>query len=117
MNSGRYVILLHESHRDDHWDFMLENGDILTTWAMTPQLSTDSFTCHVESLPDHRRAYLEYEGPVSHNRGTVRRIDEGIFEIMTPNSYRLTGRLLTGILIIETSDDSENRTVFHFTSF
>ncbi|WP_146439947.1 hypothetical protein [Crateriforma conspicua] len=30
-------------------------------------------------LPDHRTKYLEYEGPISGNRGSVRRVDSGFF--------------------------------------
>jgi hypothetical protein len=33
-----------------------------------------------EALGDHRRDYLEYEGPVSGERGQVTRIDAGVFE-------------------------------------
>lgn len=31
----------------------------------------------LEHLPPHRRTYLTYEGPVSGNRGTVRRVAQG----------------------------------------
>jgi hypothetical protein len=33
-----------------------------------------------EELGDHRLAYLEYEGPLSGDRGRVRRYDAGEFE-------------------------------------
>ena len=34
-----------------------------------------------EPLPDHRLVYLDYEGPISGNRGTVARWDAGEFEL------------------------------------
>ena len=34
------------------------------------------------SLPDHRLAYLDYEGEISGGRGTVRRIDSGEFFVL-----------------------------------
>jgi len=34
------------------------------------------------ALPDHRKEYLEYEGPVSGNRGSVKRVDQGKFELI-----------------------------------
>jgi hypothetical protein len=36
----------------------------------------ESFTA--ERLPDHRRAYLDYEGPVSNGRGRVEKLTQGI---------------------------------------
>jgi len=37
--------------------------------------------------PDHRAMYLDYEGPISGNRGTVRRVDAGSWDptAITPN--------------------------------
>jgi hypothetical protein len=32
-------------------------------------------------LANHRRAYLEYEGEISGNRGRVSRIEEGTYQI------------------------------------
>lgn len=78
----RYVILRHEvpagSARPSHWDFMLEHGDVLRTWALerSPDAAEPQSAL---SLPDHRAAYLTYEGPVSGRRGEVARWDEGTF--------------------------------------
>jgi hypothetical protein len=55
-----------------------------------------------EQLPDHRKAYLEYEGPVSGNRGTVSRWEEGEFNFLqkSPNEMvvRLHGQQLHGTI-------------------
>ncbi len=74
--SNRFVILLHESPRGDHWDLMLETGTLenprLTTWSLPPQqmpAQNISFICAGTQLPDHRIAYLDYEGPISDHRG------------------------------------------------
>ncbi len=106
----RFVVLLHESPRGVHWDLMLETGDRLATWDVTPVCEPDalnrleSFRCRAVRLPDHRVAYLDYEGPVSGNRGNVRQLDAGSFETLGPNHYRLSGRFFRGIL---TAEDSE----------
>ena len=79
----RYVVLRHDmpagAARPSHWDFMLECGESLRTWALQqppdapePQLA--------EGLADHRLAYLEYEGAVSEGRGSVARWDAGSYE-------------------------------------
>ena len=46
------------------------------------------------SLPDHRLAYLEYEGAVSNDRGHVTRVDEGVYEPLEWTSERVVGRLM-----------------------
>ena len=73
----RFVLL---EHRWDgvHWDLMLECGDVLRTWAIDAPVVA-GVDLPARALPDHRCAYLEYEGEVSGDRGTVRRIDEGTY--------------------------------------
>ena len=73
----RFVLLEHD-HPHLHWDLMLEAGAVLRTWRLagvprpgTPVAALASF--------DHRLAYLDYEGPVSGDRGRVRRVDAGTF--------------------------------------
>ena len=80
----RFVILLHEtppdSDRVTHWDLMLRAGDVLRTWALSEEPGIGRLI-DAEALPDHRLAYLDYEGPVSRNRGTVTRWDTGHYTI------------------------------------
>ena len=79
----RYAILLHETPpnypRPTHWDFMLEEGSSLLTWALASELTFDH-SISAERLADHRLAYLEFEGPVSEGRGRVTQWDTGHFE-------------------------------------
>jgi hypothetical protein len=75
---------------------MFEVGDTLHTWALRelPQhwhaaqqasfaIDPDCPSCSTESVVDaqqlghHRHAYLEFEGPLSGDRGLVHRIDHG----------------------------------------
>lgn len=73
----RYVVLLHEGFGQAHYDIMLElePGAKLATWQ-SPAWPITARTV-TRRLPDHRREYLEYEGPVSGGRGRVRRISGG----------------------------------------
>lgn len=77
----RFVVLRHDcssdSGRGPHWDFMLEVGDSLHTWALTEAPSGEAMRCAAERLPDHRRIYLDYQGEISGGRGTVTRVDAG----------------------------------------
>lgn len=73
----RFVLLEHD-HPFLHWDLMLECGAVLRTWRLA-EMPGAAGSIAVEALPDHRRRYLDYEGPVSGGRGHVRRIDAGTF--------------------------------------
>jgi DNA polymerase Ligase (LigD) len=74
----RFVILEHD-HPALHLDFMLEAEGALRTWRLAA--TALGAGCIVATpLGDHRLAYLDYEGPVSGGRGTVRRWDQGEYE-------------------------------------
>lgn len=77
----RYVILEHDNPRGLHWDLLLETAGLLCTWAIS-RPPDESQELPAERLPDHRRVYLEYEGPISGNRGTVTRWDWGEYRIL-----------------------------------
>ncbi len=38
----------------------------------------------IEAIGDHRRAYLDYEGPISGDRGWVRRLRRGVVTVQPP---------------------------------
>jgi hypothetical protein len=73
----RYVVLRHEDVPEPHYDLMFETspGSALATWR-APQWPLETGT-PIAPLCDHRPAYLDYEGPLSDNRGAVRRIASG----------------------------------------
>lgn len=79
----RYVLLRHEcppDYRDGpHWDFMLEQGGALLTWSLVSLPSAECATVEATRLDDHRTAYLEYEGPLTGERGSVTRVTSGEF--------------------------------------
>jgi hypothetical protein len=126
----RFVLLYHECPpgyaRPSHWDFMLEAGDSLRTWALIElprdwQAAhaqtdlviadcapiSDSNTVLADSLGDHRRDYLDYEGPVGGERGRVTRIDAGLFQTVAESSQRwrieLFGQHLQGTVTLTPS--------------
>jgi hypothetical protein len=109
----RFVILEHD-HPTRHWDLMLEAGAVLRTWRLTtpPEPGRE-----VEAIPsfDHRLLYLDYEGPVSGNRGTVRRWDAGTFEWETETperaEFRLDGSRVAGPAILQRHGSTWSLTV------
>ena len=76
----RFALLIHDSPRGLHYDFFLEEGEVLKTWAL-PHLPEPGLEIACEALADHRPIYLDYEGPISGGRGTVARWDQGTFVI------------------------------------
>ena len=74
----RFVILEHD-HPTLHWDLMLEAGDVLQTWRLAQAPNGTAIDLSATSLADHRLMYLDYEGPVNGNRGSVRRWDVGTY--------------------------------------
>lgn len=92
----RFVILRHElpasSGRPTHWDFMLEWGTMLRTWALDEMPAVGATIAGVE-LADHRIEYLDYEGPISGDRGSVRRVERGTYRLIAETPDELAVRL------------------------
>ncbi len=81
----RFVILQHETDAGSHYDLMLEVGGVLKTWSLSEPPEADrEVAC--KSLPDHRLAYLDYEGPISGGRGSVTRWDQGTYQREEPTA-------------------------------
>ena len=109
----RFVILHHstensEHPRSSHWDLMFDDPaaddqSALRTWALEKPPSAGQLI-QATPLPAHRRHYLDYEGPISGNRGTVRRWDAGEYECLEhkANSWRfhLVGRRVVADLCL-----------------
>jgi hypothetical protein len=126
----RFVLLYHDCPADvprpSHCDLMLQSGDVLWTWVLaelprdwaalatrrpgTGRLKIAATNAVVaERLADHRLAYLDYEGPVSGDRGSVLRLDGGTFDSIgeRTNSWELTlaGNLLRGRISLRCTSD------------
>lgn len=121
----QYVILRHD-FPELHWDLMLEEAGALKTWRLPappeidPASDESSIDLVVEALPDHRLAYLEYEGPVSGNRGEVSRWDHGSLSLLERSDdlivALLTGEELAGRVTLKKMDE-ENQWSLNYTAF
>jgi hypothetical protein len=104
----QFVILRHHAPQGVHFDFMLEVGGTLKTWALhdLPQPAAD---IQGEALPDHRLAYLDYEGPISGGRGSVERWDRGLFTVERQDDaewiVQLSGKKLSGRAVLRRCAD------------
>jgi len=91
----RFVVLRHEGVASPHYDLMVEvtPGSPLITWRCD-RWPIDAPTA-LTFLPDHRNAYLEYEGPVSGDRGYVARVETGTYTLTCANETHPYCRDLT----------------------
>jgi hypothetical protein len=97
-----FVVLEHD-HPQLHWDLMLEVGEVLWTWRLAGPPTSGQVVAGVRTF-DHRRVYLDYEGPISGNRGSVKRYDRGEYDWLerAPESLSvlLRGQCLAGRLCL-----------------
>lgn len=87
-----FVVLQHDHPRGAHFDFMLESGGVLRTWAL-PGPPAEAVEAIAEALPDHRLDYLDYQGPVAGDRGSVVRWDKGTFHWLSRGESELVVEL------------------------
>ncbi|NBR06186.1 MAG: hypothetical protein EBT92_10485 [Planctomycetes bacterium] len=90
---NRYAILAHD-YPVEHFDFMLEKQGILESWRLNRLPGNAPFIA--EKIPDHRLEYLEYEGPVSNDRGFVKRMDSGNYELIADTESFIIIQLFGG---------------------
>jgi hypothetical protein len=104
----RFVILAHD-WPFPHWDFLAESGGVLRAWRLLvePTIGEDA---PAEPNFDHRLFYLDYEGPLSGDRGSVSRWDGGSCEWLADEPDRveivLCGTKLVGRAVIRSDGDA-----------
>lgn len=106
----RFVVLEHD-HPELHWDLLLETGDVLRAWRLLTLPRADVWIPAAASF-DHRKVYLDYEGPVSGNRGSVTRWDAGEYHLDREEPGRLLlnleGRRLQGSAALEKDAEGDS---------
>ena len=97
------VLLRHDlpdgSH---HFDWLLARdpeGPLLTFRLDRDVAAEPTPSFAGQQLPDHRRLYLDYEGPISGDRGTVRSVARGRCEIIEASHAGLLVRVDLGRLV------------------
>lgn len=85
---------------------------MLRAWKLDePPRADAALPCH--SAPDHRLVYLDYEGPLTDQRGWVARWDWGTYQLdlETPTELRLAmdGHRLQGKVHIWRNSPADNQ--------
>lgn len=92
----RCVLLRHTLPGDTwHYDWMLQppgsaSGTPLVTLRVRSRIDTDPAPAPAEPIHDHRAVYLDYEGPVSGDRGRVERVASGACLALTREPFAAT---------------------------
>jgi hypothetical protein len=107
----RFVIQKHFQRQAGHFDLMLESGGALKTWsfyrplkAYNPAGRAELPAQMLKPLPDHRKAYLAYQGKISKGRGRVKIWDAGVYrKIIWQERLKavvVSGGKIAGLLVI-----------------
>ena len=78
-HSARRFTILEHDHPFLHWYLLIQDGNVLTACRLLQRPKAGCWI-EAEALPDHRLMYLDYEGPVSNNRGHVVQFTTGVLE-------------------------------------
>ncbi len=112
----KYVVLHHSAIAETHYDVLVEreHGGALQSWR-APVWPVSRQVVWTE-IPDHRPLYLDFEGDLSGQRGTVRRIAAGtcaiepcrggwlIYLDESPTPLRLTPSAKPGQFTVTSAD-------------
>ena len=97
-------VIHHHVTSPPHYDLMVEKDNVLHTWQISEnsfQNFIDGKSINVTMIQDHRKKYLDYEGPISCDRGTVKIFDTGEYVEISWNKdiiVQINGKLLNGKL-------------------
>jgi len=121
-STQKYVVLHHVLSAGQHWDLMLQTGAKLATWQLAaPPPPPPGGSIAARRIGEHRMDYLEYEGPVSGDRGNVSRVDRGSLRLLARSAddwvFELAGRLCRGVYrLVRSPSQSEDLWLFQLHS-
>lgn len=81
----RFVVLHHTGIAEAHFDLLIDWGGEGLLWAWRVLKGPAEWGCGplaAVRIQDHRRVYLTYEGEISEGRGEVKRVAEGMGEVL-----------------------------------
>lgn len=105
----RFVVQEHTVRPGDvHFDLMIEDGAVLVTFQLDAPPGGE--TARGRRSFDHRARYLDYEGPISGDRGAVKIWDRGQLDDVEggPRDARYRARVrgdrVAGLLVVTDAD-------------
>lgn len=102
-----------------HWDLLLEtDSDLLLTWCLDwvpdRKIMTGQPPVVISGkrLNGHRRLYLDYEGPISGDRGCVRKVMTGGYRAVLSGVAEFRAQWLTDLMVTDAEANSESCSSF-----
>lgn len=101
-----HVVSAASGKPDRHWDLLIElpGAERLPTWRLAANPAEETGPVAAVRIADHRREYLDYEGPISGDRGAVTRVDRGPCEVLVwfedLATFELAGAKLRGRFVL-----------------
>ena len=115
LESIRFAILQHD-YPTLHWDIFLQEGNRLLSWRGDHHGHFLNGGLVVQT-DDHRLVYLDYQGPLTGQRGTVRRIDGGALAWKHRGEHEfiaeIKGQRWQGLLRLKKIDETRWLVVFN----
>ncbi len=128
----RTVVLRHDlPDGTHHFDWLLEPADppnpraagkaddpdarVLIAWRLAAWPIPVGSSVPAERLPPHRWLYLDYEGPISGNRGTVRQVAAGTASISADTPDRFEAVVNTDDVVCRLRAIPHDGDVWHLT--
>ena len=84
LSTGKFAILLHQGKGPEHYDLVLEGLNLCPTFQFDQKELTTG-----QRIQDHRKKYLNFEGLISPEKGTVGIIKTGTYKCEN-NQIQLT---------------------------
>jgi DNA ligase D-like protein (predicted 3'-phosphoesterase) len=103
------IFVIHEHHaRNLHWDFRLEIGGVLKSWAIPKQPPrTKAIKRLAIQVPDHLKSYANFEGEIKeglYGAGKVKIWDKGTYKLIEKDNkkieFELHGKKLKGKYVL-----------------
>ena len=112
MHTLRTAILQHTTPTGVHHDWLIEDPTLPNPKAEDARLWTARITpppqdwpklkrLDLTVIPPHRRHYLTYQGPISNNRGTVKRLASGTCDVKLWTTSRIVLTLQTDSAMLD----------------
>ena len=106
-NDKNKFVLLKHSHKENpaHWDLMLEEGELLSTWRLEELPKVGEKVLRGEKIFDHLVKFLNYEGAVNNGLGQVNRVGQGFYSVIKENDRELEiffeGKMFNGEYLLK----------------